>query len=322
MNNINTWYDYFIEALYKKHPQKSHLTEALMDLLAIEREAVYRRLRNDVAFTAHEIVKIASAWDISLDEILGIHSQQIQMFKAVLLQYVNPSKQEIQAMRRMIDFLETFSAVPTAEYMEVSNVLPRSLITGYPFLARYYIFKWACQYNNDDNILPFCRVAHSDQIRQIGLDYYRVIKQIPITNYIWDYKLFDYLVSDIQYFTSIYLITEDEKQLIKNDLLALLDYMSEVSSKGYFPETGNNINLYISQLNIDTNYNYFYSDTTKLCRIRAFVKYDFSSTNEEMTTNFRSWMNLKKRSSINISGVDEKSRIEYFMKQRQLVETL
>jgi len=318
----NEWHDSFLEALYKKYPQKPQLTEALMDLLSIEREAVYRRLRGDVVFPASEIIKIASCWDISLDEMLGIDSSQLQLFKVLMLQYTSPTKQGLEVMQQKIDFIELFSASPDSEYMEVSNVLPRSLITAYPYLARYYIFKWAYQYNNEEDALPFSQVAYLEKIRQMGLTYHRKIKNIPTTNFIWDSMLFDYLISDIRYFTSIYLITEEEKQLIKKDLYALLDYMSEVSSKGCFPETGNSVNLYISQINIDTNYNYFYSETIKICRIRAFVKYDISSTNDEMVDNFRNWMNLKKRSSVQISGVDERRRIEFFMQQRQLIDSL
>jgi len=318
----NRWYDYFLEALYKKYPQKSQLTEALMDLLSIEREAVYRRLRNDVVFPANEVVKIASAWEISLDEIIEINSPQVQTFKMSLLQYINPSKEELAAIRQVVNFIETFSAAPNAEYMEVSNSLPRGLIAGYPQLARYFIFKWACQYNNDESILPLAQVPLSAEIRKMEVQYHRIVKNIPTTNYVWDYNLFNHLVNDINYFSSIYLITAEEKLLIKKDLLALLDYLSEISSKGSFPETGNSVNIYISQLNIYTNYNCFYSDTARMCRIRAFIKYDFCSTNDEMLNSFRHWMNLKRRASINISGVDEKSRIEFFMKQRQLIEAL
>jgi hypothetical protein len=37
---------------------------------------------------------------------------------------------------------------------------------------------------------------------------------------------------------------------------------------------------------------------------------------------FRKWMQLKKRTSMHISGMDEKSKIEFFMKQRQTINTL
>jgi len=39
----------------------------------------------------------------------------------------------------------------------------------------------------------------------------------------------------------------------------------------------------------------------------------------ELVENFKAWMNLKKRSSIQISEANEKCRIEFFTKQREIV---
>jgi len=41
-----------------------------------------------------------------------------------------------------------------------------------------------------------------------------------------------------------------------------------------------------------------------------------------MIENFKAWMQMKKRTSIQISEVDERSRIEFFTTQRRLIETL
>jgi len=87
------WYDNFIELLYKRHPKKQDLVQELMDLLYIEREAVYRRLRKDVVFTANELAKIAIDWNISLDDIICINTDTVS-FQMRKLNYINPSKQE------------------------------------------------------------------------------------------------------------------------------------------------------------------------------------------------------------------------------------
>jgi hypothetical protein len=42
------WYDNFMRALSEKYPKKAELAQTLSDLLFLEREAVYRRLRQDV----------------------------------------------------------------------------------------------------------------------------------------------------------------------------------------------------------------------------------------------------------------------------------
>jgi len=315
-----TWYDCFLEALYKKYPQKSQLTEALMDLLSIEREAVYRRLRNDVMFPSNEIAKIASAWNISIDEIVGINPKQIS-FKLQLWNYLNPSDEELNAMRFLVEDSEYTRNFPNVECMEISNRLPRMLTSGFPYINRFHLLRWMYQYINE-KVLPFSKTAYPEKVAKLSSIYYMVSKSLGNVTFIWDYNLFSYLVSDIRYFCSIYLITDEEKELIKEDLYALLDYMSEIAEKGCWPETGNKVNLYISYLSIDTNYSYYYSENVKFCCVHAFAKNEIFTSDLVMVENFRNYMQSKKKASVKISEADERSRIEFFMKQRQLVDSL
>jgi len=316
-----TWYDIFLEKLYNKFPKRVDLAHALMDILFIEREAVYRRLRGDVAFTVSEVIKIASEWNISLDEIAHCATNNVS-FTMKSINYVDPSKEEMIEIVKRIRRIEHFENSPDAECMEICNKLPRSLTAGFSSLYRFDIFRWAYQYGNMDERPLFSQITFSEQFFKELTHYSKVIKQVANMSYIWDYMLFDYFVRDIQYFHSILLINDEEKKQIKNDLLTLLDYLFEVANKGSFPETNKKVNIYISKINIDTNYSYFYSEELRMCRIYVFEKYDLFSYNTEMLNNFRNWMQLKKRTSIQISEVDEKSRIEFFMKQRQLIETL
>ena len=62
----NTWYSHFLSVLYARQTQKTKLVEELMALLRIEREAAYRRLRREVSFSIDELVKISTAWNISM----------------------------------------------------------------------------------------------------------------------------------------------------------------------------------------------------------------------------------------------------------------
>ena len=95
------WNDCFIKALYERYPQKSQLMQALADLLHIEREAVYRRLRQDVVFSMQEVVKISAAWNISLDRITGIQSGLVPFFMQPV-NYLEPSEQELKFLRNII----------------------------------------------------------------------------------------------------------------------------------------------------------------------------------------------------------------------------
>jgi len=317
----NVWYDCFLENLSTRYPKKGQLAEELMDLLCIEREAVYRRLRKDVVFHAFEVAKIASAWNISLDEVIDIDSGKIT-FQMQQLDYLDPQDKEKYLIRAVIDGLLRTKDFPDTEYMEVCNRLPRPLLAGYGYLNQFYLFRWIYQYTDNEEVVPLSQIIISEDKKALTRDYYRAIKQVPNTNFVFDYKLFDNLVRDIQYFQSIRLITDEEKDLIKKDLCALLDYLSEVASKGCYPETKSKVNLYVSQIGVDTNYSYFYSNEESLCFVHAFDKYEIYTQNSQMINSFISWMKLKKRTSVQISEVDEKSRIDFFETQQEIVKTL
>ena len=318
MNNV--WYCTFLEELHKRYPQKPALIEALMNLLSIEREAAYRRLRKDVMFPVEEMVKIAASWGISLDEIIGIPSNEVS-FKTKLLNYTTPSKQELESMQRTVRWCHSLSNIPDLEYLEACNKMSRSLSSGFPFLRRLELLNWMHQHGSE-NVLPFSQTAFTPPAADLSTEYNRCMKNLATVSYIWDEMLFHHIVRNIRYFRSIDLISSEENELIKGDLYDFLDYMSKVAEKGCWLETGNKVNLYISHINIETNYSYFYSDEVKLCIVHAFVKNEIYTSNPVMMENFKRWMQLKKRASVLISEADERSRISFFREQRELIDGL
>jgi hypothetical protein len=316
-----TWYDIFIELLHEKFPKNAQLTHEMMNLLCLEREAAYRRLRKEVSFTANEIVKLSTHWNISLDEIIGVNSGQVP-FQMLPFNHLNPSQKELSFMQKSVRTLDHLRTTFDSEYMEVCNKLPRPLSIGFRTIYRVDILNWAYQYNNDETQKQFCKIVIPSTLNAEFERYKKNITHVQNTNFILDEFIFDYFVNNVKYFYEIMAITEEEKALIKKELHDLLDYMFEIATKGCYPETFNKVNIFISQLNIDTNYSYYYTESLKTCRVHAFGKFDITSHDANMVANFKTWMNLKKRAAIQISEVNEKKRVEYFTAQRRIVDSL
>jgi hypothetical protein len=317
----NAWNEGFLNALHKKFATKTQLTQSLAALLDLEREAVYRRLRKEVFFTVHEIVKIASVWGISLDQISQVNSEQYS-FQMKQINYLEPSKQEIEYLNYVVKSIHFLQNTPNTEFFNICNKLPRQLLAGYVYLNQFYLFKKNYQYGDEKEVTPFSKTNISEEKHQITKAYDRAIKRVPYSIFILDNSLFEFLVNDIQYFCSIRLITKEEKELIKKDLYNALDYLLKIANHGCYPETQNKVNLYISELHVDTNYSYTFSPEANICFVNVFEKFEIYTFNSEMVAKFRSWMQLKKRTSIQISEVDEKSRVEFFIKQRQIIDSL
>jgi len=318
---INMWYETFLGALHEKYPKNTQLTSELMNLLYLEREATYRRLKKDVSFTANEIAKVATTWNISLDEIIGINSGQIR-FQMFPLNYLNPSPKDFENLQKIVSMLNHLLTDRDSQYVEISNILPKPFLLRFPTLLRFKIFNWAYHYHTNELQKLFSQIIIPDHVCAEFERYKSNIVHVKNSSFILDEMIFEYLVQNINYFHSILVVTDEEKERIKEELHALLDYMAEIANKGCYPETYNKVNLYISQIAIDTSYSYFDTDTLKTCSIHAFGKFDISSYDLNMVASFQDWMNAKKRSSIQISEVNEKKRIEFFGRQREVVEGL
>ena len=317
----SVWYDCFMETVFARFSKKSLLVEALMSLLHLEREAVYRRLSNRVSFSIHEVVKISSEWNISLDEITGKSSGKIS-FLMQPINYLDPSEKEMRFLQDIVQSINDLKDFPETEFMDICNKLPRQLLAGYGSLNQFYLFKWMYNYGNKRKPVPFAQVMISEEKRQLTVDYYRAIKNVALTNFIFDRMIIANIVNDISYFHSIQMISNKEKELLKKDLYALLEYLLEVAAHGCYPETQNKVNIYVSELNIDTNYSYTFSKRKNICFVHVFDKFEIYTYDAGMAADFKKWMQLMKKSSVQISEVDNRSRIEFFAKQRAIVDIL
>ena len=181
----HTWYDAFVELLQDKYPKKAPLTYEIMDLLYLEREATYRRLRKDVAFTAHEIATIANALNISLDSIIGVNSGKIP-FQMLPINYLNPSPKEFANLQKRVKMLEHLQTAPSSEYMEVCSRFPRPLHIGFSALYRLLIFYWAYQYHTDESQKQFSKVIISDNIKEEFDRYKKLSVHVKDTSFILD----------------------------------------------------------------------------------------------------------------------------------------
>lgn len=318
---MNDWYDVFLEALYSKYPKKSQLTEVLMDLLSIERESVYRRLRKEIIFPAHELCKIASVWNISLDELIGFNSEKV-LFHMQPVNFLDPSEEDIKFVRRRVNRFEQLKDYPNSEYIVITNHMSRALSACYANLYRFNLVKWAFLYAKEEHRLSYSQTIVPKKLLEEVVAYCRCMKDVGNTCYILDSAIFENIVNDIRFFHSIFIVNDEEKELIKQDLYALLDYLLEIANTGCFPETQNKVQIFVSLLNINTNYSYLFNGIKESAHIHAFNLYDNICYNPKVIEELKAWMNRTKKISVQISEADERGRIEFFRKQREVIDTL
>jgi len=320
-NKDSEWYNDFIKTVSNKYHKPRALIEKLMELLGIDDLAARRRLQKKVLFSLDEIEKISVSWNISLDEIMGIGSDSIN-FKVYRTNFYNPQKKDYEYLQKTAKFLEGLKDNVGSEYIEVCNKLPRFLLVQFPQLLKFYTFRWINKYDLENCETPYPKIIISDKMQKTIDGYLEASKKIKKSNYIFDRFLFENLIADIQYFHEIEMITDAEKELLKKDLFGLKVFLEKTTKTGFFPKTENEVNFYISRVNIDTNYSCFYSKEGMVFRIHVLGEYECKNYDPETVLLFKKLLELKKKSSNLISVTGETVRIQYFKKLQGLIDGL
>lgn len=315
-------YDNLINAVREKIPQKSVLVNTLVDLLCIEKEAVYRRLRGEVAFTFSEIVTIANEFGLSLDNMVGTVTAKSRPFQLKMVDFLKPADLDYEMLEQYVDILAQAREDDKSELIDCTNILPMQLYMKYKYISRFYLFKWLYQCGEPGKAKRFEDIEVTDRFFALQMSTIEESKHIRNSYYIFDPLIFQYLLNDINYFASVNLIRPEDVKRLKEELLKFLDEMEALAIRGVFEDTGNKVFFYISGVNFDTSYWCVQVKNYHISMIKTFMISSVASLDEGTYDKLRKWLRALIRSSIMISVSGERQRIAFFEAQRQLIMEL
>ncbi|MDR1937675.1 MAG: hypothetical protein LBQ73_04135 [Tannerellaceae bacterium] len=310
-----------IEAMKASLPAKTSLPSVLMDILDIGKEAAYRRLRREVPFTFAEASMISKALGISLDHISAISVENMALFNLHIINHEDPIEAYYQTTK---DFMQNYTLVkndPTAEWYTASNTLPHAFYMDHEYLSKFLLYKWMYQQVKIVNLKYFSELEVPEKIRKMQLEYVRETKSIANANFIWDKMMFLSLINDVRYFSDINLITDKEKNMLKEELLLMIDILEQLASKGEH-ENGKKVYFYISNINFEATYSYLCTNTFRLSFIRLYAINTISTTDWNVFEYQQNWIQSLKKYSTLISVSGEMQRVQFFERQRSLVNQL
>ena len=321
MPESNIFYQEFMSVLQHRIPQKATLVNTITDMLAIDKDAVYRRLRGEVNFTFAEMAIISRNIGISLDTIAGIENEQSKPAKVNISRLTNPTEIDYEMFEGHNNLLKSIKDEPNTTIMEAGNILPHYLYHNYEYITRCYMLKWE-QSSRLGNTFPFHEIIIPERLRILQKETCLSARYIKSTIYVFDNLIFQRWVTNVKYFAKVRLIKAEDVALIKNDLLMLLDDLEKLAVKGKFEDTGNSISLFISDTYCDTNYSCLGSKNVKLTLFKIFVSNAIVCLNEMIYNDVYNWIVSMQRMSTLISVSGEKIRSSFFDTQRKLIQTL
>lgn len=321
MKNNNS-YIKFLDLIKEKEPERGKLASFIMNLLDIEKEAVYRRLRNEVPFSFSEISRISIALGISLDKIVDESNPTIHNLSMRTIEFIDPTESDFVMLERFAENAHLLIHDLDSVCGSVSNMIPVALSIPYKNIYKLYFYKWVLQFGNaEQQRLKYKDVKVNEKLIEINIDYAENMRRAPYSIYIFDRNFLHNLVKDTLYFVDTQILTKEEVMSIQNDLFLFIQNLEKITRNGRFDE-GGKLDIYLSNVSFDTNYNFQYTNNYKLTMIRAFSYSDAYSLDERIYKNTMRWINFLKKKSTAISETGEIERITFFNMQRKIIKSL
>ena len=308
-------------AIQNKITNRAKLTNTITDLLAIDKDAVYRRLRGEVTFSFIEMATIAKHLGVSLDSIAGIESEQSRPTRVVMTKHVNPTSIDYGMFSDYINVLKLIKDEPDTLLMESGNALSYHLFYDYEYLTRLYLFGWS-QASTFGGGMPFQEMVIPEQMRTLQKECCLYARHIKKTHYVWDRMLFLRMIENIKFSFRIRLLKEDDVTLLKYELKALLNNLERLAATGRHEDTGNEISIYLSDPYLETSYCCIKSENMHISLFRTFLLNSNASLDVEVFNEVNTWIRALQKMSTLISVSAEKTRTEFFNTQRKIIETL
>lgn len=307
-----------LEQLRTRLPDKKQFVQQLGKLLGITRESVYRRMRGEVALSLEEAVKIARMFDISLDAVIHSPAGGACQMKLLNEQAVSSAKDVV--LTQYVETLHRLTAQFGSQVWYSCHSLPLTFLFGYEALSRFSRFK--CAYR--DGCLEsggLSGAAVPPEVRKMQSEIVTASRRIGHSSYLFDAHLFRAVVREIQFFGEIGLLSAEDRQTLKTELLQMLDEMEALAVGGRFGN-GRSLSFFVSSLPIDNNYTCFKAPGFRQCMIEVFLSGGLFSYDARPYTLVRDWMQSLIKTSTLISECGELQRSRFFKRQREMVDGL
>lgn len=322
MTNL-IWNEKIIESVKKAIGDEESLSNTLMDTLLIGRESVYRRIRGDVPFTFEEVVKIAERFDFSIDSLAGMKNTERTLFE---LSIPSPKAQlddYSTHLQNYVRLLKEMGKSPTSTARYAVNTLPYSLYLAYKNLARFKFFR--CIYQSSalrqQHNVKYADVQIPPKLEELQKTFVASTKYVNKTLMILDRNIFSGVRYDVDYFYHLHILSDEDVDLIRAELLDMVDMLEKVAIAGCF-NTGKEVHIYLANIDLEATYAMLEYDKGGYAHLRLYGLSGVESRSPQMLETQREWIDSLRRYSTLISQSGEMIRHRFFMEQRQLIEEM
>lgn len=204
-----------INQMKERIPPGHNLANYLTDTLYMGKEAVYRRLRGEVAFTFDEIAVISHNLGISIDQIIGNHLSNRVTFDLNLLHSPNLMESYYEIVERYLRIFQLVNGDENSELYSATNTAPFTLYSSYEYLSKFRICRWIYQNGKMKTPASLSDMHVPEKIINAHKKLSESIRKVGKTYFVWDSNVFQSVVKEIKYFAGLNLISTSDVMYLK-----------------------------------------------------------------------------------------------------------
>ena len=308
-----------------KEKVQGNFARELANLLGVNLDAAYRRMRGTTPLTFDEIGKICLEYDVSFDSSINYQGrsfpfQFISMFK-------NDGFEIIDYLKGILDQLDLFSKDPDSSMLLTAMDLPYFRQFGYPGLRRFKLYYWRRSVLNleEYRVQKFSAEYEEPEYEEAMDRIYRTYHQFSSTE-IWALETLDSTLKQIEYgLESGFFEKPSDAAAVCDDLEQLLDKLEKETMVGKkslsddINSKSSKLAMYQSDILLSNNAIQVHSGGQLYTYVSFNSFNSLMSRAEAFSSECSAWIEQLRAKSILLSDVSEKHRYQFFKRLRDKV---
>lgn len=299
-------------------PDPGTLAEDLAKLLDISKDSVYRRLKGEKQLSFDELLIIADAYKLSLDDLMDLWEENI-VFQG---DYVNADMFDMEKyLLSMLSNLQKLDQFEDKELVYLSKDLPVFYYLMFPEVTAFKLFVWAKTQMQFDIMKEkkFSFDTLTPTLAGLALQVAELYTRIPSTEILNADNILNDLRQLEYYRDTNMMVTKNDFDIIFAKLKEMMAHMEAQAVAGRKFMPGRNTSGSDARFKLYVN-DFFVGDNTIVAKAgdlrlvyvnHAAINFIFTSTPAFVSYNDDFMNNIIRRSSL-ISEVGERTRSRFF----------
>jgi hypothetical protein len=292
----------------------------LMDLFGLSSESIYRRIRGDIPFTLEEVTRLSHELDFSIDELVAADTRKIS-FDLLADSSTGMEGMFLSVFEQFDDHIQTLLQAENTSAIMSWSYIPPIFLVDFNHIFRFYYYKWLHQGGEIPSGSLFSQIVIPDKILSLKNRISSRLRKTKNNILIIGPNLFFNTIKEVEYYYRRKLITSQERELLKEDILGIIDFMETLVHGGEL-ESGSGISFYLSSLDIKSNNSYVEYDNGQVAYFWVYSVPPIAIHNKEACAMQKKWLESIKKYSSLITQSNEMAQGEFFRIQREYVNDM